>query len=578
MLIACQKLHSSAGKAINKRFTKQLKKMQYRFFFFALITTVLLSSCEGMFDNLEEYSGEIIYPGRYDTIVGHVGYERVEIDLMNAGRIPSSQVKLGKARKTVVEYDDKIITIDSLVSWVNITGLTQPKLYRFNIYTIDEHNNKSVPQEIALIPFTEVDLNALAINSPRTLLSPTAAVVDWPNGLSSVLLDYYGLSFKYTDKDGTVREGERAGDPRFFVSNLSPGEAATIEVAYKVVPKVNNVRIVDTVTVVKSLRIEMPTGSTTFAPTERDVLTANGVTVFTADGVSEIDKLVYPVHANSLQDIFYFPKLQELDLTGGALFPMTTLHYDHNNVQATVGGGDLVPFARKVSDVTAANVQTLKDLLESGLLTKVRYIPHSMGLDDLLAPYVVTGVVELVDRPDEALIPMRFLVDGVVQDNAWQMDIVNPAIDAPAGSGLENVLKTTLRARSASFVFILPTEYRFNIQEYRYLKFKVYAPDKSVFAGIYAPYQRIWPRVMNYLWSFASESSFGQEYWAHNPDDFKIADADLQQWIDVTVDMSQAASLHNRVVVINVGGEPSLTFAPPADIVYYFANFRFAKE
>lgn len=103
-------------------------KMQYRFIFFALITTVLLSSCQGMYDSLEEYSGEVVYPGKYDTIVGHVGYERVEIDLMRAGRIPASQVKLGKARKTVVEYDDKVITIDSLVSWVNITGLTDPKL------------------------------------------------------------------------------------------------------------------------------------------------------------------------------------------------------------------------------------------------------------------------------------------------------------------------------------------------------------------------------------------------------------------------------------------------------------------
>lgn len=552
--------------------------MKYKILFFVFSAAALLCSCDGMYDSLEEYSGELVYPAKYDTIVGHIGYERVEIDLMRAGRIPSSQVRLGKAKKTVIEYDDQIITIDSLVSWVNITGLTQTKLYRFKIYTIDEHHNKSVPQEIALIPFTEGDLNALVLNSPRTLMSPTSAVIDWPNGLSSVLLNYRSLAFTYTDADGTVRQGERGEDSRFFVANLSPGTEVTIEVVYKVIPKVNNVPIIDTVTVVKPLRFTLPTASTPFSPAERDVLTANGVTEFTADGVSEIDKLVYPVHANSLQDIFYFSKLQELDLTGGTLFPMTILNYDRNGVQATVGGGDLVPFARKVSDIAAADVQTLKDLLEAGFLTKVRYIPNSMGLDDLLAPYVETGVVELVALPAEALIPNRFLVDGVVQDNNWQMDIVNPATDAPAGSGLENVLKTTLRARSASFVFVLPSEYQFNIQEYKYLKFKVYAPDKSVFAGSYAPYQRLWPRFMNYMWAFASESSFGQEYWVHNADDFMIADADLQKWTDVTVDLSQATSLHNRVVVINVGGEPSLTFNPPVDIVYYFANFRFTKE
>ncbi|MGK6353303.1 hypothetical protein [Parapedobacter sp. DT-150] len=79
-------------------------------------------------------------------------------------------------------------------------------------------------------------------------------------------------------------------------------------------------------------------------------------------------------------------------------------------------------------------------------------------------------------------------------------------------------------------------------------------------------------------WAFGSESSFGQEYWAPNADDFKIADNDLQKWTEVTIDLSTALGKHNRVIVINVGGEPSLTFEPPSDMVYYFANFRFTKE
>src|SRR5690606_19725457 len=128
--------------------------MQCKLLFYALVAVILTASCEGMHDSLESYSGEIVYPAKYDTIVGHIGYERVEIDLMKAGRVPSSQIRLGKAQKTVVEYDDEVLVIDELVSWVNITGLQQPKLYRFRIYTIDEYGNKSVPQEIALIPFT----------------------------------------------------------------------------------------------------------------------------------------------------------------------------------------------------------------------------------------------------------------------------------------------------------------------------------------------------------------------------------------------------------------------------------------
>ncbi len=552
--------------------------MLNRILFFSVLSVVLLGACDGMYDSLDEYSGEVVYPAKYDTIVGHIGYERVEIDLMKAGRIPASQIKLGKAKKTVVEYDDQQIVIDGLVSWVNITGLTQPKLYRFQVYTIDEFENKSVPLEIALIPYSASDVAGLAVSTPRVLTSPTSAVVDWPNGLSSVLLDYKNLSFSYTDKDGETRTGEREADSRFFMANLQSGQPTTVTVTYNVVPKVNNVPILDVITIEKDLVINMPTGSTPFAPSERTILEANGVTTFTADGVSAITKLVYPVHANSLQDMFYFPNLKEVDLTGGGLFAMPTLGYDRNGVQATVGGGEWVPFARKVSNVPSANAQTLKDMLEAGLLEKVRYAPNSMGLDDLLNPYVESGVVELVTMPNDALIPMNYFLDGVVQDNNWRIDFTVPATDAPAGTGLQNVLKTVLRNRSASFVFALPREYRFNIQEYKYLKFKVYAPAKSTFAGAYAPYQRLWPRFMNSMWSFGQNSDFGQEYWAPNADDFRINDADLEKWTDVTVDLSQALNRHNRVIVMNIGGEPSLTFEPDEDIVYYFSNFRFAKE
>lgn len=85
-------------------------------------------------------------------------------------------------------------------------------------------------------------------------------------------------------------------------------------------------------------------------------------------------------------------------------------------------------------------------------------------------------------------------------------------------------------------------------------------------------------RFMNALWAFQQNSDFGQEVWAPNADDFRINDADLEKWVDVTVNLSEALGKHNRIIVINVGGEPSLTFDPPTDITYYFANFRFTKE
>lgn len=536
----------------------------------------LLASCDGMYDTLEQYSGEVVYPDKYDTIVGHIGFERVEIDLMKAGRIPSDEIVMGKAVKTVIEYEDQVITIDSLVSWVNITGLTEPKLYRFKIYTLDEFDNPSVPQEIALIPYTSTDLEAAPLNTPRVLASPSAAVVDWPNGLSSVL-DYYGLSFSYTDKDGEVREGERGTDSRFFIANLESGEPVTVNMEYKVVPKMNNQPIIDTVILTQPLELNIPTSSTPFIPVQEDILAANGVTEFTADGVASITRLVYPIHTSSLQDVFYFPNLKELDLTGGDLFSLPTLVYDRGGAYSEVGGGDWLPFMRKVSDIPAANTQSLKDLLEAGILEKVRYVPHSMGLDELLAPYVESGIVELVPLPDVAPIPHNFFVDGLVQSGNWKMEITYPAPD-PAGGGMEDVLKVKLLAKNGTFALALPREYRYNVEEYKYLKFKVYAPAKATFGGDYAPYQRLWPRFMNYMWAFKGNSDFGQEYWAPSADDFRIPDADLEKWTDITVDLSEALDKHTRVIVMNIGGEPGTPFDAASNIIYHFADFRLVKE
>lgn len=532
-----------------------------------------LWSCESMYDKQEIYEGEIIYPAKYDTVIGRIGFERVEIDLLKNGRIPSSQINLGKAKQTRIEYDDQVITIDSLVSYVNITGLTQPKLYRFRIYTIDQYGNESVPQEIALIPFTNADLASFAVTPPRIMASPSAAVIDWPNGVSSVLFDYYGLKYEYTDKDGVAQSGERGADSRFFVGNIESGQPLEIDMEYKIIPRLNRQPIIDTVVFRSKLTVNVPTGSTEFSPAERDILTANGVTTFTADGVAEIDKLVYPVHASSLQDIFYFPNLKTIDFTGGEIFPMTVLNYNRNDAVKDIGGGEYFPFASKVGTISEGDKQVLKDFLDAGLLEKVYYYPYTMGLDEILMPYVESGVVEMVETPDEILIGNEFQLDGNVQDRNWNIDVTYPATDAPEGEGLENPYKLTLKARSASFVIALPKEYKFNVEEYRYLKMKVYAPSQETLAAPYDVFKCFWIRVMNHMWAFGGNSNYGQEYW--EIENNCLSDDDLENWKDVTVDLNQAVGKHNRIIVLNIGHEPS--WALDKDIVYYLSNLRFSK-
>src|SRR5690554_1832872 len=141
------------------------------------------------------------------------------------------KLPIGKATKTVVEYDGDKHYIDSVCSWVNITGLTETKLYRFFVYTEDDFGNKSVPQEIALIPFTRLDRELIGVASPKLTVSPSAMVVEWPNGLNSFVMEYHSLTYSYTDKDGN-KQGEQVTTPRFYCGNLEMGTELTVDVNY----------------------------------------------------------------------------------------------------------------------------------------------------------------------------------------------------------------------------------------------------------------------------------------------------------------------------------------------------------
>jgi hypothetical protein len=223
---------------------------------------MLFASCSDIYDNIKEFSmKETVYPAHFDTIFARSGYERVEIDLVKEGRLPPQLMYLGKAKKTLVEYDGKTKEYDSVCSWVNITDLTLPKLYRFKIYTLDEYDNHSTPMEIALTPYTSVDKNALAVPSPNILTLAGFIAVEWTNGLSSDIMDYIKLSYSYTDKEGRIRTGETTNN-QFFVNNIEVGEEVPVDVRFWVIPKMNGESILDSVSFDQQFQISMAAGAT----------------------------------------------------------------------------------------------------------------------------------------------------------------------------------------------------------------------------------------------------------------------------------------------------------------------------
>jgi hypothetical protein len=238
-------------------------------FFLVIILLPLVWMCyscneDGMYKNINELlpEGETVYPAKFDTVLVKVGIGRVEIDLIKAGRIPAGEIYLGKAIKTIIKYDgqpnDQPIVIDSVCSWVNITGLTMQKLYRFYIYTEDEHGNRSVPVEATAVPYTEDDAASLAVAIPRISASPWAASIDWPRGLSSLQFDYYGLIYTYHDSNGKTVADTLSETPVIMIENMTPGQAVTVDVIYKILPLMDKKQILDTIQIKRQIMLTMP--------------------------------------------------------------------------------------------------------------------------------------------------------------------------------------------------------------------------------------------------------------------------------------------------------------------------------
>jgi hypothetical protein len=243
---------------------KTLVNIEYRkiskWLYIACTVAFFYVSCKDIYDNIKDFAvEEIVYPAKFDTVYATAGFERVEIDLYSAGRVPANKMKFGKAAKTIVEYDTVSIVRDSVCSWINITGLKEPKLYSFKIYTADEYNNRSVPLEVSITPYTSQDRDALGLTPPLIIESTSSALVEWRSRLSSeTVFNFYSYAYEYQDRNEDTHAGEGVGDlPSFFVENIRRGEATSIKIKSRIQPVLNGKLILDTIDWIQTLALNI---------------------------------------------------------------------------------------------------------------------------------------------------------------------------------------------------------------------------------------------------------------------------------------------------------------------------------
>jgi hypothetical protein len=279
----------------------------------------------------------------------------------------------------------------------------------------------------------------------------------------------------------------------------------------------------------------------------------------------------------------------------------------------------------KPADIKIGGLPLLLSLLTSGQITKVRYIPNSLGLEDnaeiagALAEFVTSGVIELVQPndpifPNEVFIEPQFFIKGQPVDNNWEMtnfysgdyfprggltdcgkfnsdnetvngDPVNLQLNQLIQSDGKNIYKCVIKMRSASFCMNLPKEYRYDNQLYKRLRFKMFCGTASAdMAGNNAAFLQPWIRPMNYMWNFGNNSVYGQQNW--DVTCTSISPADIRnKWTEYTIDMTAndgapTSNRRNRAIVFNIGHEPSpaFTYEAAKEVVLYVADIRFTKD
>ncbi|MDR1583692.1 MAG: hypothetical protein LBS55_10645 [Prevotellaceae bacterium] len=247
-----------------------MKKIVY---FISILLVPALYSCSGQYDNIDSYtSDESVYVGQFsNTPYLRVGYKRVEIELMgdSIGRAFSDDLYLGKAKKTVIEYDEedgvRRVEFDSVCSWVNIKGLTTPKTYIFTIYAEDEYGNKSISTEALGKPYTDADFEGIAFPSPQVIEAPTTVEFNWESevsmGLSSPLFKFVELIYSYVDKDDNMVSGKVTAKDiaAFNISNLEMAANTTVVINCRIIPVAEAGLILDTLSMVKEYTVKTAT-------------------------------------------------------------------------------------------------------------------------------------------------------------------------------------------------------------------------------------------------------------------------------------------------------------------------------
>jgi hypothetical protein len=555
-------------------------------------------------DDLDK--GEAIYPGKVDSLRTTVGKGRVWLYWQLN---PDSRVI-----KTIITYNGSTTPIEKAApagsgartDSVEITGLAEG-LYTFSAYTVDKDGHRSITMNSSPVNvYGDIyvqSLSARGISSMEMQVGGDMKVF-WQDPLPDML--YTVVTYKnFHSSESGVTVVDTLVDCN---KRLNPS-CVTEKILY-------GLKRLELFSVKTVYRVGLDTASVTgsYYPTvfEKPILEASGLTALTADEAKKIKKISYPLTMEgwTLQDLYYFPNLEELDFTPGTVdTEVGTLDYyreyigeynDTTRFSGTAGGGRWQYFMSGFMPDRDRNI--LDDLLKSGQLKKVKYTRNSYpGIDAVLAQSSAT--IEWVPSApladDGIMIPSNFLLDFRLEnkDRGATVDYKEDGSNIPAeiaelntlGKTLKNVYRFQVTASNSTITFSLPTGMQFGFNQHGRLRADVYiqpsnnADDKDYeWLKGYSKYSYRTMRVIRQT----ELPAFGDHSTYDNPDskgwftDASFPDDELGTWKTIEWNLSGFWNAHIRVLSIQAGDDGAAWDGRPGNkpVIYYLANLRFSKN
>lgn len=191
-------------KRASKPFTPMLINKHFKsMLMIAFLMTILAYwGCDPMDENFKQYKEEYNYSGKIDSLRVYPGFERVILAWDNPRDQKSKKIRI------VYGVDSTELIYDSLVDSVSIEGLNAGTGYEFMVYTIDDHNNLSVPTYITAFPVSQAFVDGL---TPPMVVVQAIGPDQYVSimGTSNVLMSFSGnIEYTVNGPDGFTKTEE----------------------------------------------------------------------------------------------------------------------------------------------------------------------------------------------------------------------------------------------------------------------------------------------------------------------------------------------------------------------------------